>query len=154
MVVLRELAEADVIALHQLYGSAEATRHLSFEPRTTEQVEQIIVEACRGSHSGTASIEAPHDHGADDRVGICSACNQPDDPSHYCEVVQDVQRAPGDPLAAADELPSTGADGVQPSYRLANRLPVLAFRIAIEGIQGDGEHEAPVLQSQILKPSA
>jgi len=34
MVMLRELTEADAVALHKVYGDEEATRHLSFEPRT------------------------------------------------------------------------------------------------------------------------
>jgi RimJ/RimL family protein N-acetyltransferase len=42
MVALRELTESDAIPLHKVYGNAEATRHLSFEPRTVEQVEGII----------------------------------------------------------------------------------------------------------------
>jgi ribosomal-protein-alanine N-acetyltransferase len=42
MVMLRELAEADTAALHKVYGNDEATRHLSFEPRSMEQVAAII----------------------------------------------------------------------------------------------------------------
>lgn len=45
MVTLRELTEADAVPLHKVYGSEEATRHLSFEPRTPEQVEGIIKAA-------------------------------------------------------------------------------------------------------------
>jgi ribosomal-protein-alanine N-acetyltransferase len=45
MVMLRELTDADVTALHKVYGDEEATRHLSFEPRTIEQVEDIIKAA-------------------------------------------------------------------------------------------------------------
>jgi RimJ/RimL family protein N-acetyltransferase len=45
MVILRELTDADVTALHKVYGDEEATRHLSFEPRTVEQVEGIIKAA-------------------------------------------------------------------------------------------------------------
>lgn len=41
-VLLRELSESDLIPLHKVYGSEEATRHLSFEPRTMEQSEAII----------------------------------------------------------------------------------------------------------------
>jgi ribosomal-protein-alanine N-acetyltransferase len=41
-VMLRELAEADADALHQVYGDHEATRYLSFEPRSMEQVAAII----------------------------------------------------------------------------------------------------------------
>lgn len=40
--VLRELADEDVDAVLAIYGSPEATEHLSFEPRTREQVEQIV----------------------------------------------------------------------------------------------------------------
>ncbi|MEV8597315.1 GNAT family protein [Streptomyces sp. NPDC052012] len=39
---LRELTAEDVDAVHAIYGSREATEHLSFEPRTHEQVAQII----------------------------------------------------------------------------------------------------------------
>ncbi|WP_405908727.1 GNAT family protein [Streptomyces sp. NBC_00828] len=42
---LRELAIEDVDAVHAIYGSPEATEHLSFEPRTREQVGQIIVRS-------------------------------------------------------------------------------------------------------------
>jgi RimJ/RimL family protein N-acetyltransferase len=47
--MLRELAESDVAPLHGVYGNEEATRHLSFEPRTTEQVEGIIMAAMRSA---------------------------------------------------------------------------------------------------------
>lgn len=47
--MLRELAESDVAPLHSVYGSEEATRHLSFEPRTTEQVEGIIAAAMKSA---------------------------------------------------------------------------------------------------------
>ena len=42
MVMLRELTDADTAALHEVYGNDEATRHLSFEPRSMEQVAGII----------------------------------------------------------------------------------------------------------------
>jgi [ribosomal protein S5]-alanine N-acetyltransferase len=42
MVMLRELAEADTAALHKVYGNDQATRHLSFEPQSLEQVAAII----------------------------------------------------------------------------------------------------------------
>jgi [ribosomal protein S5]-alanine N-acetyltransferase len=47
--MLRELAESDVAPLHSVYGNEEATRHLSFEPRTTEQVEGIIAAAMKSA---------------------------------------------------------------------------------------------------------
>ncbi|MEV6588161.1 GNAT family N-acetyltransferase [Streptomyces acidicola] len=39
---LRELAHEDLDAVLAIYGSPEATEHLSFEPRTPEQVAQIV----------------------------------------------------------------------------------------------------------------
>jgi RimJ/RimL family protein N-acetyltransferase len=45
MVMLRELTEADTVALHKVYGNDEATRHLSFESRSMEQVAGIIKAA-------------------------------------------------------------------------------------------------------------
>ncbi|MGV9251452.1 GNAT family N-acetyltransferase [Streptomyces sp. NPDC003697] len=42
---LRELAAEDVDAVHAVYGSSEATEHLSFEPRTREQVGQIVTRS-------------------------------------------------------------------------------------------------------------
>lgn len=42
MVSLREFTDDDVVPLHKIYGNEEATRHLSFEPRTVGQVESIV----------------------------------------------------------------------------------------------------------------
>ncbi|ALV48063.1 acetyltransferase [Streptomyces sp. 4F] len=42
---LRELAPDDVDAVFAVYGSAEATEHLSFEPRSRDQVEQIVTRS-------------------------------------------------------------------------------------------------------------
>ncbi|MDQ0579438.1 ribosomal-protein-alanine N-acetyltransferase [Streptomyces rishiriensis] len=39
---MRELAIPDVEALLAIYGSPEATEHLSFEPRNRQQVEQVV----------------------------------------------------------------------------------------------------------------
>ena len=44
-VMLRELTEADTAALPTVYGNDEATRHLSFESRSMEQVAGIIKAA-------------------------------------------------------------------------------------------------------------
>ncbi len=44
-VSLRELAEEDAPALHLVYGDSEATRHLSFEARTLEDVAEIVRSA-------------------------------------------------------------------------------------------------------------
>ncbi|MGW5498931.1 GNAT family N-acetyltransferase [Streptomyces olivaceoviridis] len=50
---LRELTIEDVDAVLAIYGSPEATEHLSFEPRTREQVEQIV------ARSGAAATDLP-----------------------------------------------------------------------------------------------
>ncbi|MER5912469.1 GNAT family protein [Streptomyces sp. NPDC001982] len=50
---LRELALDDVDSVLAVYGSPEATEHLTFEPRTREQVEQIA------ARSITAASEVP-----------------------------------------------------------------------------------------------
>ncbi|OYP19192.1 GNAT family N-acetyltransferase [Streptomyces sp. FBKL.4005] len=50
---LRELDIEDVDAVFAIYGSPEATEHLSFEPRSREQVGQIV------ARSIAAAVEAP-----------------------------------------------------------------------------------------------
>lgn len=42
---LRELTIGDVNAVLAIYGSHEATEHLSFEPRSREQVDQIVARS-------------------------------------------------------------------------------------------------------------
>jgi ribosomal-protein-alanine N-acetyltransferase len=46
---LRELGIGDVDALHGVYGDAEATRFLSFEPRSREDVERIVERIVAGA---------------------------------------------------------------------------------------------------------
>lgn len=48
-VMLRELTDADSAPLHKVYGNDEATRHLSFEPRTADQVAGIVSAAIRSA---------------------------------------------------------------------------------------------------------
>jgi len=66
-VMLRELTEADTDALHQVYGNDEATRHLSFEPRSREQVAAIISAAIRSATADprTEYMLAVADHGGE-----------------------------------------------------------------------------------------
>jgi ribosomal-protein-alanine N-acetyltransferase len=42
---LRELTTDDVDAVHAVYGNPKATQHLSFEPRTREQVQRIVARS-------------------------------------------------------------------------------------------------------------
>ncbi|MBT2392359.1 GNAT family N-acetyltransferase [Streptomyces sp. ISL-1] len=53
---LRELALDDVDAVFAIYGSPEATEHLSFEPRTRTDVEQIVARS-RASAATTPRTE-------------------------------------------------------------------------------------------------
>ncbi|MEU7564215.1 GNAT family N-acetyltransferase [Streptomyces eurythermus] len=46
---LRELSVEDVNAVLAIYGSPRATEHLSFEPRSREQVGQIIARSIAGA---------------------------------------------------------------------------------------------------------
>ncbi|MEU9123526.1 GNAT family protein [Streptomyces sp. NPDC048506] len=50
---LRELTRDDVDSVHAIYGDADATCHLSFEPRTREQVGEIV------ARSVTSAAEQP-----------------------------------------------------------------------------------------------
>ena len=43
--MLREFSEDDASALYKVYGDAEATRHLSFEPKDMEQVSAVVTAA-------------------------------------------------------------------------------------------------------------
>src|ERR1039458_2310817 len=66
---LRELAESDVAPLHGVYGNEEATRHLSFEPRTTDQVEGIIKAAMKAATAEPRTEYALAVAGEDDALG-------------------------------------------------------------------------------------
>ncbi|MGW1603014.1 GNAT family N-acetyltransferase [Streptomyces eurythermus] len=46
---LRELSVEDVDAVLAIYGSRKATEHLSFEPRSREQVGQIVARSIAGA---------------------------------------------------------------------------------------------------------
>lgn len=53
---LRELDARDVDAVHAIYGDAKATEHLSFEPRTREEV-AAIVHGCLASAKAKPRVE-------------------------------------------------------------------------------------------------
>ncbi|KND32136.1 GNAT family N-acetyltransferase [Streptomyces acidiscabies] len=42
---LRELSKDDVDAVHAIYGNSEATEHLSFTPRSLEEVDGIVTRS-------------------------------------------------------------------------------------------------------------
>ncbi|WUR80874.1 GNAT family N-acetyltransferase [Streptomyces phaeochromogenes] len=54
---LRELASEDVDAVLAVYGSPEATEYLSFEPRSHEQVVQMVI---RSMASATATLRTEY----------------------------------------------------------------------------------------------
>ncbi|GGS69683.1 N-acetyltransferase [Planobispora rosea] len=88
---LREVTVDDIDALHAVYGDPAATEHLPFDPRTREEVEQIVAEAAEAAAAtprrlyvlavtereseqviGVARlhIEADHPHSAEIGLGL------------------------------------------------------------------------------------
>ncbi|MDP9841669.1 GNAT family N-acetyltransferase [Streptosporangium lutulentum] len=88
---LREVTVDDVDALHAVYGDPTATEHLPFDPRTREEVEEVVAEALRAAEAeprllyvfavtepessgaiGVARlhIEADHPHSAEIGLGL------------------------------------------------------------------------------------
>lgn len=48
---LRELTPSDSPAVLTIYGDPEATRHLSFEPRTAEEVDGVVSRSIASAHA-------------------------------------------------------------------------------------------------------
>lgn len=70
--LLRELTPGDVDAVHAIYGDPKATEHLSFDPRTRDQVEQIVarsIEAARADERHEYAL-AVVEQGSGDLVGF------------------------------------------------------------------------------------
>ncbi|MFI7439709.1 GNAT family N-acetyltransferase [Nonomuraea indica] len=88
---LRDVTEADVAALHAVYGDRTATQYMPFGPRTNEQVADLVQEALAAAEAeprrlymlavvdtdhrdviGVARlhIEADHPHSAEIGVGL------------------------------------------------------------------------------------
>lgn len=69
--VLREFTSEDAGFLHEVYGSPDATRHLSFEPRTAEQISEIVVAAIKSATEEPRSVYmlAVADIASDELVG-------------------------------------------------------------------------------------
>ena len=68
---MREFTASDVAGLHQVYGDPEATRHLSFEPRTLGQVDEIVKSAVRSAREEPRNVYmlAIADRDSDELVG-------------------------------------------------------------------------------------
>ncbi|MGF0174543.1 GNAT family N-acetyltransferase [Streptomyces sp. Marseille-Q5077] len=76
---LRELTIDDVDAVFAIYGNHEATEHLSFEPRTREQVGQIVA---RSMASATADPRSEYalaivERATDDVIGFGRIATDP-----------------------------------------------------------------------------
>lgn len=54
--MLREFSEEDAGFLCKVYGDPEATRHLSFEPRTSEQVKDIVNAAIESATENPRTV--------------------------------------------------------------------------------------------------
>jgi RimJ/RimL family protein N-acetyltransferase len=70
-ILLRELTMGDTEALYKVYGNVEATKHLSFEPRSIEQVEEIIMSAIEsaGEEPRTVYMLSVADGDNDELIG-------------------------------------------------------------------------------------
>jgi [ribosomal protein S5]-alanine N-acetyltransferase len=55
-VLLCELVLDDIGALYKVYSDPEVTRHLSFEPRTMEQVESLVIAAIEAAELGERAV--------------------------------------------------------------------------------------------------
>ncbi len=68
---LRELTAGDVASLHKVYGDPEATKHLSFEPRTLDQVDELVASAIKSAHDEPRNVYmlAVADRATDELVG-------------------------------------------------------------------------------------
>ncbi|MFI6012456.1 GNAT family N-acetyltransferase [Streptomyces sp. NPDC051243] len=79
---LRELTIEDVDAVLAIYGSPEATEHLSFEPRTREQVSEIVA---RSVASATAKPRSEYalavvERGTNELIGFGRLAMDPHQP--------------------------------------------------------------------------
>lgn len=69
-IAFREFAQDDVSALHRIYGDATATRYLSFEPRSVEQVSSIVSGAIQSAREPRAVyMLAVTERQTDDLIG-------------------------------------------------------------------------------------
>ncbi|MEU3796020.1 GNAT family N-acetyltransferase [Streptomyces fructofermentans] len=79
---LRELTAEDVAAVFAIYGSPEATEHLSFEPRTRHEVEQILARsiASATTEPRTEYVLAVTERNTDKLIGLGRLALDPHQP--------------------------------------------------------------------------
>ncbi|MEU4227116.1 GNAT family protein [Nonomuraea sp. NPDC026600] len=84
---LRDVTEADVAALHAVYGNPEATAHMPFEPRTLEQVAALVDDAVQAAAADPRRLYALAVTDAETRevVGVARLHIEADHP-HSAEI--------------------------------------------------------------------
>lgn len=80
---VRELRSEDAEAVFAIYGSEQATEHLSFEPRTPDEVRQIVSRSIEAATAGsrTEYVLAVVERGTDTLVGFGRLALDPHQPS-------------------------------------------------------------------------
>ncbi|MGW0664784.1 GNAT family N-acetyltransferase [Streptodolium elevatio] len=77
---LRELDHGDAPGVLAIYGDPDATRHLSFEPRSAEEVDGVVARAIASAHAEPRDeyvlAAVPHD-APDDIVGVTRLAIEP-----------------------------------------------------------------------------
>ncbi|PZG12749.1 GNAT family N-acetyltransferase [Nonomuraea aridisoli] len=84
---LRDVTEADVPALHAVYGDPTATQHLPFQPRSLDEVARLVEEAVEASAAEPRLLYvlAVVDRGRCDVVGVARLRVEADNP-HSAEI--------------------------------------------------------------------
>ncbi|MGW1990206.1 GNAT family N-acetyltransferase [Embleya sp. NPDC001921] len=77
---LREFRPDDVDAIVAIYGDAAATRHLSFEPRTREQVAVIVERSIASANADPRTEYATAVTRGDDVIGFARLAMDPHSP--------------------------------------------------------------------------
>ncbi|WP_371580566.1 GNAT family N-acetyltransferase [Streptomyces sp. NBC_01314] len=79
---IRELRPDDADAVFAIYGSEQATEHLSFEPRTRDQVRQIVGRSIEAANAPdrTEYVLAVVEHDMDTLVGFGRLALDPHQP--------------------------------------------------------------------------
>ncbi|WP_214324309.1 GNAT family N-acetyltransferase [Nonomuraea sediminis] len=84
---LRDVTEADVAALHAVYGDPAVTEHMPFAPRTLDEVDRIIRDAMEAARADPRRLYvlAVTDAGFGDVIGVARLHIEADHP-HSAEI--------------------------------------------------------------------
>ncbi|MET9819948.1 GNAT family protein [Streptomyces sp. NPDC006386] len=79
---LREFEEDDADLVFAIYGSEQATEHLSFEPRTLDHVQQIVARSIKSAKADprTEYALAIAEHGSGELIGFGRLALDPHQP--------------------------------------------------------------------------